>query len=83
MLIGPGQGILTILIGVMLLDFPGRRWLELKLLARPSVINAINRIRARFKRPALLLPKQVQAPGATSSKSSHRLPITAEAGSSS
>jgi hypothetical protein len=26
----PGQGLLTILLGVMLLDFPGRRSLELK-----------------------------------------------------
>lgn len=31
----PGQGILTILVGVMVLDFPGKRWLEGKLIGRP------------------------------------------------
>ncbi len=47
----PGQGILTILIGLMLLDFPGRRRLERALLRRPGVLPAINRLRARFGRP--------------------------------
>ncbi len=55
MLIGPGQGLLTILLGVMLLDFPGKRALELKLVSRPKVLHAINRIRRRFGRPPLLL----------------------------
>jgi len=48
----PGQGLLTILLGVMLLDFPGRDRLEQKLLSRPSIVNTINRLRGRFgKRP--------------------------------
>ena len=48
----PGQGLLTILLGVMLLDFPGRERLEQKLLSKPSIVNAINRLRGRFgKRP--------------------------------
>jgi hypothetical protein len=51
----PGQGVLTILMGVMLLDFPGKRRLELKLVSRPKVLRAINRIRGRFDRPPLLL----------------------------
>jgi hypothetical protein len=51
----PGQGVLTILLGVMLLDFPGKRGLELKLVSRPKVLRAINRIRSRFDRPPLLL----------------------------
>jgi hypothetical protein len=51
----PGQGVLTILLGVMLLDFPGKRGLELKLVSRPKVLNTINRIRHRFDRPPLLL----------------------------
>src|SRR5947208_1951233 len=33
----PGQGILTILIGVMLLNFPGKRHLEQRLVSRPRV----------------------------------------------
>jgi hypothetical protein len=51
----PGQGVLTILMGVMLLDFPGKRRLELKLVSRPKVLRAINRIRGRFDRPPLVL----------------------------
>lgn len=51
----PGQGILTILLGIMLLDFPGRRNLELKLVSRPRVFNAINKLRHRFGKPSLVL----------------------------
>jgi hypothetical protein len=51
----PGQGVLTILMGVMLLDFPGKRQLELKLVSRPKVLRAVNGIRRRFDRPPLVL----------------------------
>ncbi|HEY8412794.1 MAG TPA: hypothetical protein VIK76_15380, partial [Pyrinomonadaceae bacterium] len=33
----PGQGLLTVLLGIMLLDFPGKHRLEQKLLSRPSI----------------------------------------------
>ena len=49
----PGQGVLTILLGVMLLDFPGKRQLELKLVSRPKVLSTVNRIRRKFDRPPL------------------------------
>jgi archaellum biogenesis protein FlaJ (TadC family) len=51
----PGQGILTILLGIMLLDFPGKRNLEYKLVSRPQVSNAINKLRHRFGKPSLVL----------------------------
>lgn len=51
----PGQGILTILLGIMLLDFPGKRRLEYKLISRPTVLRAVNRLRSRFGKPALVL----------------------------
>jgi len=44
----PGQGLLTVLLGIMLLDFPGKHRLEQKLLSRPSIVNAIDKLRARF-----------------------------------
>ena len=51
----PGQGLLTILIGVMLLDFPGKRRLERYLVGRPRVLKIINALRHRFgKRPLVL-----------------------------
>ena len=51
----PGQGILTILLGIMLLDFPGRRELEYKIVSRPTVLKAINKLRRRFDKPELKL----------------------------
>ncbi|MDQ3803954.1 MAG: hypothetical protein M3416_09020 [Acidobacteriota bacterium] len=54
----PGQGVLTILLGIMLLDFPGKRALEIKLVSRPTVFHAINHLRARFSRPPLLLDQK-------------------------
>lgn len=51
----PGQGILTILLGIMLLDFPGKRGLEYKLVSRPKVRQAINKLRNKFGKPELIL----------------------------
>ena len=51
----PGQGILTILLGIMLLDFPGKRTLEYKLVSRPQVLKTINKLRHRFGKPSLIL----------------------------
>ena len=51
----PGQGILTILLGVMLMDFPGKRRLEEKIVSRPKVRDSINGLRHRFGKPPLIL----------------------------
>ena len=51
----PGQGILTILLGIMLLDFPGKRDLEYRLVSQPRVLNAINKLRHRFGKDSLVL----------------------------
>ena len=51
----PGPGVLTILLGIMLLDFPGKRALELKLVRRQQVRRALDRVRERFHQPPLLL----------------------------
>ena len=51
----PGQGVLTILMGIMLLDFPGKRRLERWVVTRPSVLRTVNRLRARYGRPPLVL----------------------------
>jgi len=50
----PGQGILTILIGVMFLDLPGKRKLEQRLVQWPRVLGAINGLRRRYRRPELV-----------------------------
>jgi hypothetical protein len=52
----PGQGIMTVFIGLSLVDFPGKRALELRLARQRPVLKAINWIRARADRPPLQLP---------------------------
>lgn len=52
----PGQGVLTILLGVMLVDFPGRRVVERWLITRPGILAAMNRLRRRFGAPPLREP---------------------------
>jgi len=51
----PGQGVLTILLGVMLLDFPGKHRLEQNLVCRPKVRDAINALRQKFGKSELVL----------------------------
>jgi hypothetical protein len=51
----PGQGFLTVLIGLMLTDFPGKRRLELWIVHRPGVLPAINKFRARYDKPPLVI----------------------------
>jgi hypothetical protein len=56
MLILPGQGIITILIGVMLLNFPGKLALEKRIVRQRNVLRAINWMRAKANKPALQVP---------------------------
>jgi hypothetical protein len=50
----PGPGLLFMLLGIGLCDFPGKRSLERRLLRVPRVLASLNRWRARLGRPALL-----------------------------
>ncbi|MBA4191679.1 MAG: hypothetical protein C0467_27175 [Planctomycetaceae bacterium] len=50
----PGQGVLTILMGVMLVDFPGKNRAERWLLTRRGVLAGVNKIRARLGKAPLL-----------------------------
>lgn len=47
MLVLPGQGLLTILIGVGVSDFPGKFRLERRLVALPGILAGINWIRRK------------------------------------
>jgi hypothetical protein len=53
MLVLPGQGVLTIVVGLMMLDFPGKYEVELWALRHRSVRRAINWIREKAHRPPL------------------------------
>ncbi len=52
----PGQGLLTVFAGILLLDVPGKRRLELAILRRPAMRKGVDRLRARFNRAPLLFP---------------------------
>jgi hypothetical protein len=56
MLFLPGQGILTMLIGVTLMNFPGKRALERAIIRERPVHRAVNWLRARAHRAPLQLP---------------------------
>lgn len=56
MLLLPGQGILTILIGLIFLDFPGKFALERRLVRQRPVLQAINWMRTKGKQPPLEWP---------------------------
>lgn len=51
----PGQGLLTAFMGVLLIDFPGKRRFERWLVTRRLVLRAVNRVRARAGRPPLIV----------------------------
>ena len=51
----PGQGLLTVLAGVFLLDFPGKHSFLYKVVGRPLLLQSINRLRTKFSQPPLVV----------------------------
>lgn len=51
----PGQGLLTILTGLIISDFPGKKRLARRIIRIRAVYLAANKIRTNFKRPPLQL----------------------------
>jgi hypothetical protein len=59
MLFLPGQGLLTMLIGLSLIEFPGKRRVEAKIVGQSTVLSTINAMRAKFNKPPLIMaPEQ-------------------------
>lgn len=56
MLVLPGQGILTILIGISLIDFPAKRRLQVRVVRIASIQKTMNWIRNKGKREPLEIP---------------------------
>ncbi len=53
MLFLPGQGVLMMLVGLFLIDFPAKRRLELALIRRPNVLQSVNWLRRKSGRSDL------------------------------
>ena len=51
----PGQGVLTIAIGIALMDVPGKRRLVRSVLGRENVLRRVNAFRRRFGMAPLVL----------------------------
>lgn len=56
MLFIPGQGLLTMLIGLILTNFPGKYRLEQQLIRRPAIARTLNRLRERAQREPFQIP---------------------------
>ncbi|MBN2031682.1 MAG: hypothetical protein JW836_00275 [Deltaproteobacteria bacterium] len=55
MLVLPGQGVLTILLGIALINFPGKFRLERWIVSRGPTLRFINHLRRKRGRPFLVL----------------------------
>ena len=54
MLFLPGQGLLTLFVGLIIMNYPGKFALERWLILRPYVFPAINWLRIKYDHPPLL-----------------------------
>ena len=55
MLILPGQGLITIFIGLMLSNYPGKYKIEKKIIATPKILKSINWLRKKSNEPPLIV----------------------------
>ncbi len=58
MLFTPGQGLLTLLVGLLLMNFPGKYRLERSLVAQPGVFRGLNWLRAKRGVEPFELPRR-------------------------
>jgi hypothetical protein len=55
----PGPGIITIAIGLMLIDFAEKRRWAAWVIGRPPILRAANRLRRRYGEPPFVMPPAV------------------------
>jgi len=55
MLILPGQGLITIFIGLLLSNYPGKYSIEKRIIATPKILKSINWLRKRSNEPPLII----------------------------
>lgn len=61
MLFIPGQGLLTIAMGLLLMDYPGKFALERKIVSNPKILNGLNWFRGKAKAPPLEMDEEPSA----------------------
>ncbi len=55
MLILPGQGLITIFVGLLLSNYPGKYSIEKRIIATPKILKSINWLRKRSNEPPLII----------------------------
>ncbi|WP_394827100.1 PGPGW domain-containing protein [Pendulispora albinea] len=70
MLVLPGQGVLTIVVGLLVLELPIQHKVAGWLVARPAVARVIETWRRRAGRPPLQMPQTPDAPDVTQGEKS-------------
>jgi hypothetical protein len=63
MFVLPGQGVLTVIVALGLLDFPGKHRLQRRLVSSAPILRTVNALRSRAGRP----PLEMDAPTPPSS----------------
>jgi hypothetical protein len=61
MLALPGPGMVVLLLGVVMADFPGKARVQRWLLSRGPILKPANWLRARFDKPPLKAPKKTDS----------------------
>ena len=62
LLLTPGQGLVTILAGLMIMNFPGKYRIERAIVAREGVFRALNWFRNRYGHPPFEPPHREKPP---------------------
>ena len=57
MLFLPGQGLLTMVAGLLMVDYPGKFSLERRIALTPSILSKLNWFRSKAKKPPLQTEK--------------------------
>jgi hypothetical protein len=52
----PGSGIITIALGLMLLDFAEKRRWARWVISRPPILRAANGLRRKYEKPPFVMP---------------------------
>jgi len=62
MLFTPGPGLICMLVGLMIINYPGKYRLERWLIHRPLILQAVNAMRKKRSQPPLLSPETLHDP---------------------
>ena len=55
MLVLPGQGLFTIFIGLMMSNYPGKYYIEKKIIAIPTILKTINWLRKQSNKEPIII----------------------------